>query len=322
MLTELERTILGFLDEDPTQGLAALARRSHRHVGTVQRVILRLRERARLKIRPFINLLALGYHDVVVYANLAVDEPARQRRLVERIRRSEQVSWLSYLIGDHQLAFAFYCRHLSELGDFIAQLSAVNEASFSSWVVSPRLRYTQYNRKYLLPEGGKQRAYHFTTADPFLTIDNLDAEILWTLANTDAESNREVARALGAPPATVDRRLQQLRSSGVICGSIAMVPQEFLGVTVYRLLLTCRFLSQQLRAALEKFCLHHPTVIFLIESLGPYNFEIGVEVSRPQEIPVLAQEIQRVCGSALHDIQTYMEVEDLKWSFFPMKSAW
>ncbi len=318
-LSTLEARVLGQLDLDPAQPLQKAARSLRMHVASVHRVEQRLRERYGMRVRPFINMLRLGYHDVVVYANIAPTSPTRQRQIIRKITDHESVSWISYLIGDYQLAFAFFCQHLNELSEFMEALSPGEEDVFSSWIVSPRVRYTQFNRKYLVDRGQRVRAYDFAFSREVPKIDDLDRGILWTLANTEHESNRAVARYLGAPAATIDRRVARLKEDQILLGSMALVPVASLGMTVYRILLTCSFLNQDLRRRLQQFCAQHPHVVFLIESLGPYNFEIGVEVSSPREIPVLSQELQAVCGKALYTVQTYMEVEDLKWSFYPMR---
>ena len=320
-LGPVERRVLGQLDLDPHQPLQKAARVVGMHAASFQRVTQRLRERHGMQVRPFINMLRLGYQDVVVYANIAPTSAQKQRHLIRRITEHGSVSWLSYLIGDYQLAFAFFCRHLNELSAFMESLSPGEDETFTSWLVSPRIRYTQFNRKYLIEKGTTIRAYDFDFGREVPVIDELDSKILWTIANTEHESNRSVARYLGSPPATIDRRVNRLKEEGILLGSMALIPAAALGMTVYRILLTCTFLNQDLRKRLQDFCTQHPHVVFLIESLGPYNFEIGVEVSSPGEIPVLAQELQAVCDKALYAVQTYMEVEDLKWSFYPMRPA-
>jgi DNA-binding Lrp family transcriptional regulator len=321
-LSTKERKILAALSLSPLSDGAALAKTLGMHTANVQYSLRSLQEREIYSIRPFINQMLLGYEDLAVFMNLAAMRPERREKVMSEIVTSPMVSWCSQLIGDYELVVGVLTTRINELATFFDYLRKDGGDVFSNRAIVPRIAYHQYIRKGIMPTIRVPAPLSITDSikgglSKPIVLDELDKKILRSLANAKGSSRRELARELSIPPSTLLHRIRSLEKSKLIAGYFLQLDSRHLGMQDYRLLVECRSLTTALRKKLELCCRQHPSVYFLVEDLGPYDFEIGISAPDPFEVGKVSAEITAVLGKSLHSVKSLTEVADLKWSFFP-----
>ena len=55
-----------------------------------------------------------------------------------------------------------------------------------------------------------------------------------------------------------------------------------------------------------------------VESMGTWDFEIDMEAQHPVDVMRMTQSLYELCGGELERVQVLSELEDYKFSFFPL----
>jgi len=312
-----ELKILWALQESPTATVQQLARTVGFRHGKVQYLLRRLKDDRKLVIRPFVNFLATGAHYVAVFATLHATSRNNRKSLVKFLNRERSVGWCSELVGDYEIAFTVSCRHLTEIPNLFERIRTSTDVEISEYVLSPRLNFSLFKRKYLGRSPVKNSSLDARYQQEPVHFDKIDHRILQALADDDFGSIREVARLIGEPVSTVDRRVRQLKAQNVILGEFIDLAPRHLGVHPYRLLIRTKNVNKDTLSQIFQFARAHPRIVFFMETLGMFNIEIGLELADPGMIMEVTSDLNEHFGGQIHTLRTLMETTLIKWSNYP-----
>ena len=317
VLTPPQRRLVWAMQEHPLASARELARISRFAIGRTQYLLRQLEERHHLIVRPFINFLATGIQYIAIYATFRWTHKEQREAVRTFMKAAPEVGWCGTFVGDFELAFMLCCEHLAEIPRFLDRLRRETGVQVIERILSPRIRFLLFKRKYLSTDSVAKVT--LTTEYPLepVVLDTLDRQLLKALAEERYSSVREVARLIGAPVSTVDRRIRDLRRNSIIVGDYVDLPAAAIGVLPYRILLKTRGLDNEPRKRLIEFCRGHRWITFVIETLGPYDLEIGLELEAPELIMEISAELTDQFGAYIHSTHTLLESEVIKWSMFP-----
>ncbi|MBX7143293.1 MAG: Lrp/AsnC family transcriptional regulator [Oligoflexia bacterium] len=319
-LSERERIVLGACELDAEVSMQEIARRTGYRAHQVAYVLRSLKDRKAVRIRPFVNLMALGYSDYGAFFSLASKSPQARRAIEARIMKHPNVAWCGKMVGEYQYGLSIVVHQTNELEACFEHLEGRNEEVVARKVICPRMRFRLFPRKYLSRYAPKlERVFgHMSGA---VAVDDLDKRILYTLDQLEDYSLRRVAQILSVNVRTVERRVQCLREAGILPGFFYDIQPSTLGVETYRVLVTWAGAGQGSRVDLLEFCRAHRQVVFLNEEFGRWDFEIGIETGRASDVSTFNEELTDRFGSSISDLSVMAEVSTLKWSFFPFKMS-
>jgi DNA-binding Lrp family transcriptional regulator len=176
---------------------------------------------------------------------------------------------------------------------------------------------TVYPRRYLSPKRFSVKPLQSKFTKDQVELDDLDYKILLQAAQPGEVSNRQLAQKLAIPASTVDLRIRKLTERGVITGQFLAIDCTKYGYQPFKLLVYGKGINPDLSAELQKFCDRHPNVVYLIECLGNWDYEIGVEVSQTEEVTRIMQEIFEEFGAQVNTIKLLTKFRDIKFRWFP-----
>lgn len=313
------RKLLAVAEFQLGQPLKKLASQASMKSQTFAYTLRKLQDDRTISPRAFINFYRLGYMDFGVFFSLTTPSQDLRKKVLLHLCAEPGIAWCGVLAGDFQYSFSYVCINIGDLGLLFERLTAKFGDVLAEKLVSPRLSFSRFSRKYLHRDI-KPACLSLTYPAPRFPADDLDLHILSHLGAHGGDSIRETARQLGEPFSTVERRLGRLERDGIIMGYHYEISSQALGVECYRVLLSCRGFSCELRDKVFSFCSKHPLVIFLTEALGPWEFEIGIEASRASEVMRLVHQAYEVCGPRLISVRVFTEIEELKSNLFPVLS--
>jgi len=309
--------VLWALQEHPTATVQQLARAVGFRPGKVQYLLRRLKDDRKLVIRPFVNFLATGAHYVAVFATLHATNGRGRKALAKFLNQERSIGWCSELVGDYELAFTLSCRHLAEIPTLFERMRSSTGVEISEYVLSPRLNFSLFKRKFLTRLPVKALSFDARYPQQPVQLDTMDHRILKVLADESFDSIREVARLIGEPVSTVDRRVRELKTQNVILGEFVDLAPTFLGVHPYRLLIRTKNMSKEALSQMFQFARAHPRIVFFMETLGVFNIEIGLELAEPGIIMEVISDLNEHFGAQIHTLRTLMESKLIKWSNYP-----
>jgi DNA-binding Lrp family transcriptional regulator len=321
-LSTRDRSLLAACEYFPDKSAEQLARELRWKSSTVAYRLRRLRDEGIIKRRAFINVMQLGVQDFALYFSLASASPKLHSAIVSELRRSDRIAWVGTLAGDYQFQICYYATNSWDFAAFLERISDRFPGAFAEKAVAPRLAYHRYPRRYLSTSVRRM-------AGPVLSlryqapvaVDALDRRLLQILSTQAEDSLRALSQKLAVPLTTIERRLKALERSGVIAGYYYEIPLSALAVESYRILLYVRGVTRQLRRAIQEFCQRHLRVTFLIETLGAWDFEVGVETEKALKVMQIVRELYDLCGLHLMSVKVLTELEELESRYFPFTES-
>jgi DNA-binding Lrp family transcriptional regulator len=316
-LRQHEAKILEHLELDAQLSSRDVAKQLRVRESTVQHTLRKLRERGAIQIRPFIDVSALGLMDVGIFFSIAVTQQRLYSKFMERLVSSPQVTFIQTVAGDFNFLVALHCRLLSDAHTFLCDLSKWSGGAVIAKAVAPRLRYHQYRRKYLTGVRQKEPALVALDSMKREELAGDELKLLAHLSQTNTDSIREAARQLGEPASTTDYRYKELVEKGIIRGWFYDIDDAVLMTQRFKLLLSCKQLSEELTRSMEAFSRFHPRVTYMLETLGEWDFEIGIECGRTAEVMAIISLIYESFPTQISNIRSLTELDNYKFTMFP-----
>jgi DNA-binding Lrp family transcriptional regulator len=318
-LSAVQRRILEEIDLKPDITREVVAKVLRLKTASVHYAINTLLERKALVRRARINFFALGLTDVAVFFSVTESGKGGRRALEKWLIAHEQIAWLSRLAGEYQYALILFARSLNDVGHFIRELKSFQGILVGDLIVAPRTSYKECNRKYLTSKPAAPRTLAFEATGNSWLPDDLDHRLLSHLGHHEFDSMRSVARKLGIPVSTVEHRIAMMRQRGVLLGFYYEPVPSMFGMQAFRFLISTCGAPLDMTTRFERFCLRHPRVVFVIQAIGSWEYEIGIEVDDASLALEFASEISDFFGIHLRTLRTIQEVQDLKWNFYPFR---
>jgi DNA-binding Lrp family transcriptional regulator len=318
-LTQRERDIFSLVEFNVEAPAAAVARKLKIPVASVHYTLRRLVENEILRPRCFINSMRLGLMDIGLYFSLSEQSKRGRERLITRFKDHPSVAYVGSVLGDFQYVAVLMCRDLNHFSALITELTGSHDDVISDKQIVPRLSFTRFTRKYLSPRLASIQSMQLKGDGEPLVLDETDTRIVWALGNRPYESLRELTRFLALPLATLDRRVKKLREQGVIQGLFYDLNVDKIGVQSFRVLISIQGLSCSIRKEIAKVCAKHPLVTYLIEALGSWDFEVGIETFDPRLVSSVVEELHAQSGGKISSVRVLMELEDLMCRHYPGK---
>lgn len=315
-LSDREKTILANVELRANASIADLAKRSGVRPTRISYVLKKFSENGIITPTVFVDMTKLGYSDYVLYFSIASKAGSKHaREFVEFLLSSPYVTWVSELSGSYQYGAAIFAKNVNELVTFFDVLSEKFGDLLQQKAIRLTRTFTRFNRKYLDPRAEVQSvSFGFSPAQK--TIDDIDEKILLALATGGEASLRRVALKNNLALSTCHRRARSLEENGIIAGHLYFIDATQFGSTLFNVLIGTRGLRASLRKALLAWSANHPNVIHFIECVGEWDFEIGVEVQRPEQSTQIVQELFEQFGDEIVHIEVMMILRNLKYIFY------
>jgi DNA-binding Lrp family transcriptional regulator len=285
---------------------------------TVRYALRRLLERKVIEPIPFINLHRLGYTVYTVLFSAAASERKGSKSLLESLLEAPYVLWVGEFGGEYQYGIGFCCRRFPELVLYLRELSRKYQQLFFDKVISLQISSTIYPRRYLWQRPLQIAPLTSTfNKQEVVEIDRIDERILSALTTYSLLSHRQIALKLGMPLSSFELRVRKLREQGVLLANVYGFDSRAVGRESYKLLVYTKGLDSSFSAEMHKFCLAQPDVVSLIDCLGVWGYEIGVEVTHGQQVNKITQDLYDAFPNLITTVRPLTKFRYPKVRFFP-----
>lgn len=321
-LTEKEKIILHAIEHQAMIPIPSIAKQTRLKAHTVRYHIANLKERnIILGKAPFINPYPLGFTDYTFYFSLAASSARKSHELLTMFKEQEGVTWVATLGGEFQAGVAICARRIENVSALLGSVSKKFGDVFFQKSMSVRTRFVAFGRKYL---GSTAKSLVLFAVElkgqGGSTIDETDHKLLGALSNLEFVSQRQLARAVGLPFSTVERRIDNLKKAGILLGYIYRYRLVDTGLQTYRLLISTRGLAAGLSDRLFAFAADHPHILHYIECMGAWDYEMSAEVERPADVNGIIRQLYEEFGSDINSVKFLQIFEHLKYSAYPFRN--
>ncbi|MEZ4754690.1 MAG: Lrp/AsnC family transcriptional regulator [Bdellovibrionota bacterium] len=318
-LTHKERKILSLLEFEPDLTTKELAKKLGHKSTSIAYLLRKLKDSEIIKKTAVINFCRLGYSNIAMFVSFRSVSKEEKVKLINELKANPRIAWIGSFVGEYHFGIAYLARDLTEVTFFLRNLSEKFDHIFTQKIIAPRTSWSKFKRQYFVSEQGSGDFITLQDSSENIVVDELDHNILYILANENYDSIRDVARLVGKPFSTIERRIDRLKEKGVIAKIFYSISDEALRPEFHRLLISTDSISNKIRKNLFNYAKSSTSTIYFVESLGSWDFELGIEVEAPEKVLSICQELHDICDGRLQRIQPLMEVDDYKFSFYPFK---
>ena len=283
-------------------------------------------------IRPYflINTPRLGYDNYLLYFSLTALAKATRQKLLHSLKQSPRISWLVEIGGEYEYCASFLATTSSDMREVLHQFGAILGKTIDRYTCLLQSKLTIFSAKHIKHLKPRNKYISVppdgTTGKNNLNLnrfDHKDIAILRVVSQTPVMSLRDIAKQVNLPFTTISDRLAKLREEKVLQSLIYLINTSSFNLQYYKILVTLRSFDAFHLKQLFLFSERHPYVTTLVECVGGWDAELGVEVplsTTDSEVSVrsITDELRYEFGELISSISIVPLFRELKTQSFPI----
>lgn len=276
---------------------------------------------------PFLNVYPLGLRYINVYFSQEPLSREETESAVATLKKCDSVAWLGELGGDYHYGLSILCQSEEDCLDVIHELSKSQPKLFHEKDVIIHRSLSVFPAKYLSKREHLSIALRYGSLETLSTtkrntnFDALDHSILSCMATKHLTSVRSIAKELGKPHTSIGLRMKKLTELGVIGGEWFPIDSKRLGYQTLKVLVYCRRINKEIIERLYTYAKNHPNIVYFIECLGSWDFEIGLDLRTDESVGNVVGEIHREFHSVITTTKVVPMFRVLKWNLYPYERS-
>lgn len=270
-----------------------------------------------------IDISKLGFTVHKNFLRLKNLNSKKEKELLGFLKNHPDVVWAAGCDGKYDLAFGTWAKDMAFLDKTITELNKKFGEYIAEREIATIIRGEYFTRDYLIEKKGAKdhRGSFFDSTPAPVKIDQADWKILVELAKNSREMSVELARKIGLSPDAIADRIRKLEKSGVIKHYNIVPNEENYPYQHYKVLIGFRNISELRERFFREYCKEHVNIVYIVKALGPWDFEIDLEVETPEKFRNVIMEIKTRFSDILRDYSTLNIYQVHKYNFCPSIKA-
>ena len=311
MLDKTDRRLLAELDKNCRISNAQLARKVRKSREAVKYRIAQLQEKGvLLRFITSINPNKLGYRMFKVYLKLE-NIPKERERFFDELKRNKDIYWMGISDGAFDCVFIILSHDVTDYFEKINALLSRYKHLVVSKVLGTMVDTVQYDKKFFTNEEDcDQVMFGGDTVNN--RVDSLDFAILAILANDARIPLAQLARKVNSSMETVRARMKHMKEKGIILSHRIDVDFNRLGLEFFKAIIYFRELSPKDEKALFVWMKMHPSSLYAIRSLAPWEVEFEFVVENYQQFNSIINEMRQRFPHVIRNYEHLIMIEE-RW---------
>ena len=267
------------------------------------------------------NIYRLGkthYRVFIKYHNMNADT---ERELREYLIGHPRIAWVLYLAGDFDLFFVVWADHIIQFEEVYDAIMGKFGGYFQEkyFSIATRIEYLPYG--FLLENRagqGSTRSFVFGNGFGQYVPDKLEKQILTILNNNGRRYFTEMARQLGVTSRIIKGKFDGLIKNRIVIGFNVKIDHNLLGYTYQKTLLKLNDTSRPELERLSAYLKQQPSVIYLLKTIGTYDFEFEMMTRSPGEYYNLVKDLRLEFGNNIKDHSMVIMSEEPKYEYLEL----
>lgn len=305
-IDEKDKRILAEVDLNARIGTSALGKRiGLSQEGTFYR-LARLQKKGILSgFMTFLNFGKIGYTGYGVYCRFQNVTAESKQRILRELEKNRNIYWIAEFGGRFDLAFAIMARNIIEFNEIFTKISTYYNKHLKDFTIAIRAELIQFPRNYLHQKSEISRKNpRFGKYIEAETLDFIDKKILKQVSQNPRISILELSKKTTNSPATVLSHLKSLERRQIIQGYGAKIQCQEFGFESYQLFISAHNLTREHKNRLISYCQEHPNIIFYIETVGKWQFELIYEIENQKKLQELLINFRTMFSDIILDVES------------------
>ncbi|MBI1970442.1 Lrp/AsnC family transcriptional regulator, partial [Candidatus Woesearchaeota archaeon] len=276
-----------------------------------------------------IDISKLGFTIHKNFLRLQNLDRGKERELIDFLVHHPHVVWVASCDGRFDLAFGTWARDMAFLDATITELNKKFGMYIAERQIATIIRGEYFTRDYLIgqaPSKKEQEGYSkkqrtkessFGSVPSPIKMGKVDWAILHILAKNARTTAVDIAKKTSISADAVAERIKRLETSGVL-RRYNLFPNELnYPYLHYKVLIGLRNSTEHREKLFLEYCKIHSNIVYLVKSLGPWEFEIDIEVDSADHFRKIMMDIKAQFSDILKDYSSLHLYQVHKYNFCP-----
>ena len=314
------KKILYQLDINSRQSNAEIAKK----VGLSKQVVgLRIKRLIDEKVisgfYAIIDISKLGFAVHKNFLRLQNIDAKKEKELLNYLINHPDVVWIASCDGKFDLAFGTWATNMAYLEKTLTEVNMKFGEHIAEREIASIIKGDYFIRDYIIDkkEASAFRESSFGSIPAIIKMDKYDWGILFELGKNARSSAVEIAQQIKLSADAVGERIRKLEKYGVI-RHYNIIPNEAeYPYLHYKILIGFRTISEPRKKALFEYCRMNKNIVYTVKALGPWDFEIDIEVESVEKFRKIMMEIKSEFSDVIKDYSALHIYQVHKYNFCP-----
>jgi len=266
-----------------------------------------------------IDISKLGFAVHKSFIRLQNIDSRKEKELINFLKQHPNTVWLASCDGKFDLALGTWASDISFLDKTLTELNKKFGEYISERQIATIIRGEYFTRDYLInnktPSHSRPSVFGSTPSP--IKLDQKDWQILVELGKSSRITAVEIAAKINLSPDAVSSRIKKLETSGVIKHYNIVPNESVFPFQHHKVLMGFRNLSEERETQLIEYCRVNPNIVYIVKALGPWEFEIDLEVENSEKLRSILMEIKTKFSDLLKDLSVLNVYQVHKYNFCP-----
>ena len=315
-----DRKILYELDVNSRQTNSEMAKK----VGLSKQVVgFRIKRLIKENLISFfysvIDISKLGFTVHKNFLRLQNLDKGKEKELINFLVTHPNVVWVASCDGRFDLAFGTWAKDMNFLDKTITELNKKFGEYIAERQIATVIRGDYFIRDYLISreKHSHYRESFFGAVPAPVKMDKNDWEILVLLGKNSRITAVDISKEVQLSVDAIAERIKKLEKSGVIKHYNIVTNESKYPYLHYKILIGFRNISEDRERSIREYCRTNPNIVYIVKSLGPWEFEIDLEVENAEQFRDIMMDIKTKFNEILKDYSALHIYQVYKYNFCP-----
>ena len=230
---------------------------------------------------PVIDLSKLGYMWCRFRLDLENINTQMEEKLIELGKKVPSLGWIVFG-GSCRVGLIIYAKSMPEAINSYEKIISSFPGVIKAKSFSIAHRIYHFRRNYLY--GTDEDEQLVWGENSSVKIDDIDQKILILLTKDARMKYTELASQVGLTSMAVLNRVKRLEKEKLLLGFRCQLDLGKLGYSHHKIYLLTNTLTDNRKTTLQEFLRRSPSVVYLTEAVGPYDFEFEMNARSDREV--------------------------------------
>lgn len=242
------------------------------------------------------NIYELGKIHYRVFIKYRDMNSAAEKELCDYLVQHLEVAWVLLLDGDFDLFFVVWADDIVQFERVYDEIMGRFGAYFGEkyFSIATRIEYLPY--RFISPKDDELCRFRSVVCGGGMAhhrLDELEKKVLLALNHEGRINYTELAKTCGASQQVVKNKIKSLEERGILIGYNVKIDHSLLGYTYRKVLLKLNDTSRSPLEELSTYLRERVSVIYLLKTIGTYDFEFELMTRTGEEFYGLLRELRQ-----------------------------
>ena len=270
------------------------------------------------KFFTVIDISKLGFTFYKILLKLHNVNEEKIKRIIDFLCKEGNVVWLTSLEGSYDIGLVVKAENILELNTFLEKLDSRYNKNINKRIFSVNVYGDYLNRDYLINnKRTSEPKLSYTIESKKEKIDKKDLDIIKELTDDARISAVEIGEKLNISPDNVLQRKKKLENKNIITKYNIVLNHNKLNQVHYKVLIYLNDFSPKRVSEFTDFCKSVNKVVYIIKTLGEWNYELDIEVESIDQYRDIMMQITNEFSDIIKDYNFLIVRRIYKYNLFP-----